>query len=278
MLSCPRQQKVFIQELLFITIMKKIFLLIILIVLVSVVGAIFLFNNDSLDLNLNKCKIEETREIPVSLELAKSAGENSVHKYYPEFDWIYIGNYIAYSSTGGINYYILIFRKSEFTTLNTLEKLEQNAKLYSDTSSDESDQKYQFNDIATIMTASMKEVNAIQRHYRGIPGVIGKKLKIKEFIENKYSEKTIGNLILDSPMGTFYYEIVDKNSKKSSSNLISAQDFSIVPVADLIKSRKNIQERKEKGYSAYDKEKCEWYQGAILEAEKAHIVEWNEFE
>jgi len=122
----------------------------------------------------------------------------------------------------------VVISSVDFMTLNTLEKLEQNAKLFSNTNSDEIDQKYQFNNIATVMTGSMKEDKLIQRHYRGIPEVIGKKLEIKEFIENKYPEKTVGSLISDSSMGIFYYEIIDKNSKKPSGNLISVYGFSII--------------------------------------------------
>ncbi len=247
-------------------------------VLALVTIAINFFNKDSFDFNQGTCKIEETRETPVSLQLAKSVGENYLPKYYPESDWVYVGDYPVYNSIGDINYYLFIFRKSEFITLSTLEKLERNAKLFSDSSSDESDQKYQFNNIATVMTGSMKEDKLIQRHYRGIPEAIGKKLEIKGFIEDKYSKKTIGSLISDSPMGTFYYEIIDKNSKKPSGNIISVYDFSIISRSDLIKNQKDIQKRKEQRYSTYDKEECKKYQNAILEAEKAHILEWNEYE
>jgi len=260
---------------------KKIFLFIIILIILSlVIGTIIFKNwntNSSLNLNSDRCKIEETRKIPVSLELAKSVGEDYLPRYYPEFDWIYVGNYLVYNSFGDTNYHLLIFRKSEFLTLNTLEKLEQNAKLFSDSNQDESAQKYQFGNIATIMTGSMKEDKLIQRHYRGIPEAIGKKIEIKEFVEDKYSGKTIGSLITDSPMGTFYYEIIDKNSKKLSGNLITL-DFSIISRSNLIKNQEEIQERKDKTYSTYGDEECEKYQNTILEREKAYIAEWKEFE
>lgn len=260
--------------------MRKILIgVIAVIILALIVGAMLIFNEDIFNSNQGEwCKITETRETSVPLQLAKAVGEDYVSKYYPEFSWVYVGDYLVENSFGDANYYILIFRKSEFTTLNTLEKLEQNAKLFSDSSSDESDKKYQFNNIATVMTSAMKEDKLIQRHYRGIPEVIGKKLEIKDFVEDKYSGKTIGSLITDFPMGVFYYEIVDKNSKEFSGNVISVYDNSIISRSDLVKNQNNIQERKEQRYSTYESDECERYQGAISEAEKAHIDEWNGYE
>lgn len=256
--------------------MKKILISVIaVIILVLITGVMFVLNKDTSNSSQGTCKITETRETFVPPLLAKAVGENQVMNNYPESGWVYVGSYLVENSFGDSNYYLLIFRKSGFTTLNTLEKLEQNAKLFSDSSSEESDKKYQFNDIATVMTGAMKEDKLIQRHYRGIPEVIGKKLEIKDFVENTYSGKTIGNLVSDSPMGGFYYEIVDKNSKEFLGNVISVFDNSIISRSDLVKNQNDIQERKEQRYSTYENDECERYQNAISEAEKAHIDEWN---
>ena len=258
--------------------MKKVSLLIIvLMVCVSIIGVMFFLNNTTFQLT-GKCQIERTMETPVSLNLAKTVGEDYIQRYYPESDWVYVGNYPVYNSLGNINYYLLIFRESEFMTLNTLEKLEQNAQLFSDSSQDESDKKYQFNNIANIMTSSMKEDKLIQNHRRGIPESMGEKLEIKEFIEDQYSTKTIGNLISDSSSGLFYYEIIERNSKKSSGNAIRVYDFSIVSISDLIKIQKDIQKRKDSKYSTYGMDECQKFQSAISEAGKAQISEWNKYE
>ncbi|MBU3907074.1 MAG: hypothetical protein KKA64_02370 [Nanoarchaeota archaeon] len=262
--------------------MRKIILItIILIIVFSIVGILIISNNDSINLNFGACKIEETRETPVSLELAKSVASDQVHRNNPPFNWTYVGDYLVYNSFGDTNYYLLIFRKSDFMTLDSLEKLEQNAKLFSDSTSEESDKKYQPNDIATVMTGTMKEDVPLQSHYRGIPEAIAKRLEIKEIVENNYPGKTIGNLIADSPMGQVYYEIIDKNSNKPYSKWIRAGspgDFLIVSRSERVQLKKHIQDRKEQSYSTYEDEECQKFQSANLEAEQAHIAKWNEFE
>ena len=218
------------------------------------------------------------RETPVSLDLAKAVASDQVNRNNPPFNWVYVGNYLIYNSFGETNYYMLIFRKSDFNNFNTLDKLEQNAKLFSDSTQDESDKKYQFNDIATVMTGTMKEDKLIQRHFRGISEAIGKRLEAKDFVEKNYPGKTIGNLIADSSTGTNYYEIIDKTSKKSSNNLISMNDFSIVSLSDLEKNQEDLQKRKEQRYSTYEEDECDSYKKAVEEARQASISEWNSFD
>ena len=224
------------------------------------------------------CQINEVRKTPVSLELAKFVASDQVHRNNPPFVWVYVGSQLVYSSLGDINYYIIVFRKNEFTTFTTLEQLGQNAKLYSDSTQEGSENKYQFNDIATVMTGTMKEDKLIQRHFRGISEAIGKRLEAKDFVEKNYPGKTIGNLIADSSTGTNYYEIIDKTSKKSSNNLISMNDFSIVSLSDLEKNQEDLQKRKEQRYSTYEEDECDSYKKAVEEARQASISEWNSFD
>jgi len=266
-----------------------IWILAILILIILAGGILFFVNLNNGDIiGTSNCEIKELRETLVSLELAKSVGENYIPKYYPEFEWMCIGSYDIYNSFGDIKYYVLIFRKSEFMNLNTLEKLEQNAKLFSYSAEDynelnneqkqvNDEQRYQFNNTATIITGSMKEDKLIQNHFRGISEAIGKRLEIKEFVENKYLGRTIGNLVSDSPMGQVYYEIVEKDSLEKSGDLIKIRDYSIISNSDLIKIQEDIQERKQKKNSGYDKEMCEFLKKAIIEAREAHIAEWNKF-
>mgnify|MGYP001565042561 CR=1 FL=1 len=224
------------------------------------------------------CQINEVRKTPVSLELAKFVASDQVHRNNPPFVWVYVGSQLVYSSLGDINYYIIVFRKNEFTTFTTLEQLGQNAKLYSDSTQEGSENKYQFNDIATVMTGTMKEDKLIIRHFKGIPESIGKRLEIKEFVESKYAGKTIGDLVSDSPMSVGYYKIIDKNSGKPSDNVISVLDFSIVSLSSLVQNQEDIQNRKEQTYSTYEKDECESYKNALEEAKQAHILEWNSFD
>jgi hypothetical protein len=239
----------------------KIILPILVIILLIFVGVFLFFNKNILSPNSNSCQIETSKVTPVSLELAKSVATLHVHSNNKPYNWSYVGNYVVYNSLGDINYYLLIFRKSEFISLDTLEKLEQNANLFSDS---DNDQKYQFENLATVMVAAMKEDGVVKRHYRGIPEPIAEKLKI----EKKYG--TVSNLISDSPMGNFYYSI-------EGDKIVKVLDHSVNSLSELKKLSEDSQKRKEEGYARLSKDDCERYQKAITEAEQAHIEEWNKF-
>lgn len=256
--------------------MRKIILVFIFLIFIVIIGGFFLFKSS---VGESGCVINDLRQTPVSLDLAKSVASDQVQRNNPPFDWVYVGNYVVYNSFGDTNYYIIIFRKIEFTKFDTLAKLEQNAKLFSDSTSEESDNKYQFNDIvATVMTGTMKEDKLIQRHFRGIPESIGKRLEIKEFIESNYPGKTIGNLIFDSPMDVGFYEIISKSLGESSGDLIRVLDKSIVSLRQLKQNQEDIQKRKQQRYSTYEDEECERYKQAAVDAMNANINQWNEFE
>jgi hypothetical protein len=254
--------------------MNKIFLIIVILAIVGVVAGVVIFFNGPF---LSGCKIEETRVTPVPLELAKSVALDHVNKNNKPYEWVYVNSYTVYNSVGDSNYYIFIFRKKEFIEFDTLEKLEQNAKQFSDSTSEESDNKYQFNNIANVMTGTMKEDKLIQSFSRGITEEIGKKLEIEEFVESKYPGKTIGNLIGDTPMGMFYYEIIDKASGKASGDLIKIYDLSIVPRSNLVQYRGEVQEREDRRYSTLSESDCILIQNSILEREDAYRKEWDGF-
>lgn len=266
--------------------MKKrlvIILLLIIILIVTIIGfaSIIFFDNNIFDnsssQDLTGCKIKKTRETPVPLELAKSIALDNLKKTDPDFEWIYVGNYLTYNSFDKPNYYVLIFRERGFTSLDTLNKLEENAKLFSDSTQEESEKKYQFNNIATVYTGAMKEDSLIIRHFRGIPESIGKKLEVKDFVENKYPGMTIGNLYYDSPMDVGYYEIINKDSKKASGNLIKVYDYSIVSHSDLIQNQERVQNGKEERYSRLNEKECEILRNGIAARESANRVNWDSY-
>ena len=70
-----------------------------------------------------KCNIKTSRETPVSLELAKSVAMVHVRENNQPYNWSYIGNTLVYDVHGEQKYYILIFKKEDFTTFETLDKL-----------------------------------------------------------------------------------------------------------------------------------------------------------
>jgi hypothetical protein len=236
--------------------MKKI-----MIMLILVCSLFFLYGCTNIqNLNPSKCDIKTTSETPVSLELAKAFATKQVHENNRPYNWSYVGNYEIFDSYGKKTYYLIIFRKSELNAFDTLDKLEQNALAQKD-----DEQKYQFNNIATVMTSSMKEVKPLQRHYRGIPEPAAKKLEIeKEFGK-------VSNLITDSPMGNFYFEI-------SNGNAIKIYDNTVMSISELKKASEEIQKRKDSQYANLNEGDCKRYQEAITEAEQAHMIEWNSYE
>ncbi len=249
---------------------KLVWIISIVLIIALIISGIFLFGN------FDGCEINEIRETPVSLELAKAVAQDNVERANPPFEWVYVDGYIVDNSFGESNYYVIIFRKKDFTTFSSLEQLEQNAEQFSSSTSDESDKKYLFNDIATVITGAMKEDKLIQRSFRGIPEANGKKLEIKDFVESNYPGKTIGKLIADSPSGSSYYEIVF-NSGEPTGDLISVYDLRIVSIESLRENQESIEERKQETYNKYSRDECEYYQQAFEERIMDNLAQWNNF-
>jgi len=224
---------------------------------------------------LGVCVIEENRGNIISPDVAQVVALAQVNRVYPEFNWVPVGYYSLYGSSNLLNYYAFVFRKSEYKKFITLDSLEQNASKYSDKTSDESDNKYQFNDIASVWTGVSDGQNLIMRFYRGIPEITGKKVEIQKFVENKYGDKTIGNIISDS-LASGKFEIVNKSNNKPTGNVISL-DYSIVSKDELIKHQEELNTRSLKRYASLSKEKCESYKQALIEREKDLKSQWSRY-
>ena len=250
---------------------KKFIFLIILVFLVLIIGAIALFQDESLD--ERSCDLGDIRVNPVSLELAKKVASNQVKIINPEFNWEHIGSISVYNIDGDQESWVFIFRKESIKNLNSLQDLEKHIELFSEESnSEESDKKYLFNDIATIITGAMKEDKLIQRHFRGIPEFFAKKKEIKQYVEENYPANTIGKPISlsSNPAG---YEIIDKNSNKAIGKLIRFEgEMRVFDISSLVSNRDTNENIK------LTKEECEKYQNAKVNADKANIAEWNKFE
>ena len=255
--------------------MKRGVWIVLIILLAVIVIGFVLFSQDSFNVSGASCDIKEIRETPVSLELAKTVALDNVNKNNPPFDWVYVGGYLSQNSLGDSIYYVLIFRKIDFTELTTLDVLEQNAQKFSDS---ESDDKSQFNNIATVMTGSMKEDKLIQRHFRGLPEAIGKRLEIKQIVEENYPGETIGDLIMNSPSDAGYYEIVSKETSQSSGNLISVYDNSIVSVGELNNNLEMVEKRKRESYKEFSDSECELLMQSAEQGRLENIGQWNSFE
>jgi len=254
--------------------MKLKFIIPILILIILFIAGIFFISNKGTSIpGLNSCQIEASSETPVSLDLTKKVGINHVHLNNQPYNWTHIGSYPVYDALGNIYSHIHIFRKNDFLSLTTLEKLEQESSLYLDSSQEKSE--VFFNNIATVITGAIKEDKLIQRHFRGVPEIVIKKIEVKKNVEENYPGKTIGRMISDSEAEPNYYEIVDKDSKKGSGKLININDLAIKSVSDLIKRQKEIIERR---YASLSEKECQAMQQAVLESEKAHILEWGKFE
>ncbi len=259
--------------------MKKLILVILLVVvaLLLSVSLFFVFSNsksNSNQLGSNKnylnqnneeivdCDLKIKRETLVSLDLAKAVGAVRLSKFYPGFNWVFVGNIITYDMYGDQAGYVLIFRKDTYG-LNTLEKLESNTQ-----TAQSDNEKYQFDNVATIMTGAMKEDKLILRHFRGVPEFFGKREEIRAYVESNYPGKTIGRVISLTPM-SFGYEIINRNSGKATGDMISNNKIISLPneIARVEKNKNRRMSWKE----------CEAYQNAVLEAIKANIAEWNSF-
>jgi hypothetical protein len=249
------------------------------IAILAIGGGLLIYKNKNvtqyIGTKLGACIIEENRGNTVSPDIAKAIALNQVINNNKPYNWVPVGYYSIYGSSGLVNYYAFVFRKSEFTKFTTLSSLEQNANNYSDKSSDD-DNKYQFNDIASVWTGASDGQKLIMRHYRGIPGIIAEKIKIKKFVEDKYGDKTIGNIIADSEAGKMYFEIINKSNNKETGDVISL-NYSISSKNELVKSQNELNDRIAKGHASYDQKLCDRLKQAMTEREADFKNQWGKY-
>ncbi len=260
--------------------------LLLIIVLIIIIGGVTVyFNKDNILGNsaaqyigskLGACIIEENRGDTVSTNVAQAVALNQVNRNNTPFNWVSVGYYPMYGSSGEINYYAFVFRKTEYIEFTTLDSLEQNASKYSDTTQDGSDKKYQFNDVASVLTGAASGDALIIRYYRGIPEIVGKKVEIKKYVENKYSDKTIGNIISDSPMGKMYFEIVNKSNNGVTGEIIGL-DYAVTSKSELANYQTDVKNRKNKQYMSFDQKKCNSYKQALIEKEEDLKNQWGKY-
>lgn len=222
---------------------------------------------------LGACVIEDNRGNAVPTDVAQAVALSQVNKNNTPFNWVSVGYYPMYRSSGEVNYYAFVFRKAEFTKLTTLDSLEQNASKYSDTTQEGSDNKYQFNDIASVLTGAFDGDSLIIRHYRGIPEIVGKKAELKEYVENKYQSKTIGNIIADSPMGKIYFEIVNKSNNGVTGEIIGL-DYVVISKNELVDYQVEVKARKSNRYMSLNQKECDGYKQALIEREVDLKNQW----
>ncbi|MBS3066511.1 hypothetical protein J4205_01685 [Candidatus Pacearchaeota archaeon] len=227
-----------------------------------VIGAVFYLPN----ISKNSCELDDVQLTQIPVSLAQSVASEQVHRNNPPFNWTSIGYIQAEDIIGEQYYYVFIFVKEGFN-LNTLDKFEKNAL-----SAQSDDEKYQFNDVATVIVGAVKEDKQIFRHFRGIPEFFVEKSNIKNYVEGNYNGKTIGNLVLASQGTTAYYEIL--SNSKPSGDLIRVPDKEITSTKSLVDLKENNEKRRLSGYS---KDECESYKKAIEEARQSHITEWDSF-
>jgi hypothetical protein len=242
---------------------------ILIIISILIIGGIAVYTNKNKIFGnsaLSTCVIEENRGNTISPNVAQAVALDQVNKNNTPFNWVSVGYYPIYRSSGEINYYAFVFRKTEYTKFTTLDSLEQNASKYSDTTQDGGDKKYQFNDIALVLTGAANGDALIIRHNRGIPEIVGKKVEIKNYVENKYPNKTIGNIISDSPMGKMYFEIVNK-----SNNVITGEVIGLDYVVTSVKNEKS------KKYMSLDQKECNSYKQALIEREADRKNQWGKY-
>ncbi|MEK6927061.1 MAG: hypothetical protein AABX11_01375 [Nanoarchaeota archaeon] len=234
--------------------------LLVLIFLGLVVGGIFYFSNNL----INSCELEEVQGTPVSISQAQSFALFRVTENNKPYTWIPLGYLQSNDINGEKNYYVFIFVKDGFN-LNTLDKLKSNIL----TAQSEED-KYQFNDVATIVVSAIKEEKQLIRHFRGLPEYFVEEDNIESLLTKNGEER--GNLILDNQGTTAYFEIL--SNSKNTGNLIRVSDKKIISSKDLIDFKEASEQRR---LSAMSSTECEQYKIALQEASQAHIAEWNKF-
>ena len=247
--------------------MKKI-LISTIFILILITGYFYYTNNKSIgvDFLIGGCEIVENAGEAVAVNTAQTFAQKHVIANNKPYSWVPIGYYPVYNSSDSINYYAFVFRKSDFTKFTTLNSLEQNAD-----NSSEDDDKYQFNDIASVWTGASDGQKLLMRHYRGIPEIVAEKTKIKEFIESKYPDKTIGNIVADSEAGKMYFDIVTKSNGKSTGDIIGL-DYSEVSKRELISNRDGANEKR---YSHLSGDECAKMKQAVLQRESDFKEQWS---
>lgn len=246
---------------------KLIIFIIIIVVLGLIAGGVFFFSGKGI-IEAGGCNVVETRETPVSLELAKSVATSEVNKFLTGREWAYVGYYPVYNTIGVQQYYLFIFRNINKTTSTTLESLGPEAKIQS-----EDEVNYQFfaQNFATIITGSMKEDSLYFRHYGFLPDSLVEKQEIKQFVESKYPGKTIGNVVYHGT--TEYYEILSNG--KRTDDLIRVLDNRIESSSDLAELTAS---NKKRSYDRLSGDECKQIKQAVKDRETANIAAWNGFE
>ena len=234
--------------------------LVVLICLGLTVGVIFYFSNNS----ATSCKLDEVQFTPVSPSQAQSVALAQAIRNNPPFDWTSAGYIPSNDINGEQRYYVFIFVKEGFN-LNTLEKLKANLL-----TAQSDDEKYQFNDVATVVVSAVKEDKQIFRHFRGLPEYFVEKSNIESSLANK--GEAAGSLVLDVQGTTAYFEIL-RNSK-TTGDLIRVPNKEIVSIQTLTELKETNEKRT---LSSLDNSKCEQYKKALQEARQANIAEWNKF-
>jgi hypothetical protein len=254
------------------TIIFTLFLLII------VGGYFFLRQNQSIPsiLSLRGCTIKENSREIMPVSIAQVFAQKHVITNNKPFNWVPVGYYPVYNSSDSINYYAFVFRKSDYTELATLSGLEQNASNYSNKPSEydklEYDNKYQFKNIASVWTGASSGQKLLMHHYRGLPEIVAEKIRIRNFVENKNNNKTIGNIIADSEAGRMYFDIVNKANNKSTGEVIGI-NYSIVSKNKLVNNQKKIRKRR---YAHLSDDECKKMKQMILEREVYLRKQWDE--
>lgn len=251
--------------------MKKTIIGILIILILALIGGyIYYSKNKSIGVNFSvgSCKIQENNGEAVAVNTAQAFAQKHVTANNKPYNWVPVGNYPIYNSSDSINYYAFVFRKSDYSKFTILAGLEQNANNSSD-----SDTKYQFNNIATVWTGASNGQKLLMRHYRGIPEIVAEKMKIRKFIEDKYKDRTIGNIIADSEAGNMYFDIVSRSGGKSTGDVIGI-DYLIISKRDLANNQNKIEARR---YSNLDSGRCEQIRQSVLEREIDFKKQWSEF-
>lgn len=250
--------------------MKKIIIAIIVALILILIAGYFFFRQSQSgegNFSFGGCEIKENIGEVVSVNIAQVFAQKQVTANNKPYNWVPVGYYPIHNSSDSINYYAFVFRKSDYTKFTTLSSLEQNSNNVSD-----NDNKYQFNEIASVWTGASNGQKLLMHHYRGIPEIVAEKVKIRNFIENKYQDKTIGNIIADSEAGKMYFDIVYKSSGKSTGDIIGLE-YLIISKKDLVNNQEKIEERRYAGLSG---DRCEQMKQAVLEREADFRKQWSE--
>lgn len=251
--------------------MKKYSIILILIsaVIIFVVGGYFYFKDNF------GCRVQESRATPVSLSQANAFALKQANDNNRPFNWVNVGHYLVNDSLDKPKYYIFIFRKNEAIKFDTLEKLEENAKLFSDSSAEGADEKMRVKDIATVITGAVKEDKPLVSHYRGIPASMARKMEIREFVEKKFPGLTIGSLHYDSERDEGYYEIIGIISKEPTGDVIRVANNDIVTRSKMIRLSRDITQSSQEKYVYLGDKECRLLKKSLLERTAEFQKQWD---